>query len=243
MQISFSDYGSGVAVANELVNSGPDVRRRSGEALPDRHALVDFLARHDLGTGPKGPVGPAEPTAPSNPLGSPSGPRRSVGSGRADGPVGVDDRNADRSPTDGDLEQVHALRRTVADILRAGTEVEIVDGANALLDAAGAGPRLRRDSAGAGWQWYVATSPGASLADRLAVLIGVGLLGAIRSLGYERFRGCAAPDCGGVFVDVSRAGRRRFCTPELCGNRVNVAQHRARRRTDGDHASGVGDRR
>jgi predicted RNA-binding Zn ribbon-like protein len=33
-----------------------------------------------------------------------------------------------------------------------------------------------------------------------------------------------------MFVDTSRAGRRRYCVPEVCGNRVNVANHRARRR-------------
>ncbi|WP_244223342.1 CGNR zinc finger domain-containing protein [Amycolatopsis circi] len=40
---------------------------------------------------------------------------------------------------------------------------------------------------------------------------------------------CAAPDCDGVFVDTSRAGSR-YCMPDLCGNRVSVANHRARSR-------------
>lgn len=33
-----------------------------------------------------------------------------------------------------------------------------------------------------------------------------------------------------MFVDTSRAGPRRYCTPDPCGNRLNVANHRARRR-------------
>jgi predicted RNA-binding Zn ribbon-like protein len=36
-----------------------------------------------------------------------------------------------------------------------------------------------------------------------------------------------------MFVDTSRAGRRRYCVPEVCGNRINVAAHRARRRAAG----------
>ncbi|MFI0465948.1 CGNR zinc finger domain-containing protein [Saccharopolyspora sp. 5N102] len=59
--------------------------------------------------------------------------------------------------------------------------------------------------------------------------MGTGLLGALRALGHDRFRDCASPGCNGVFVDTSRAGRRRYCMPELCGNRLNVANHRARR--------------
>jgi predicted RNA-binding Zn ribbon-like protein len=71
----------------------------------------------------------------------------------------------------------------------------------------------------------------AGLVEGLAAVTGVGLLGAVRALGPQRFRACAAPFCAGAFVDVSRAGRRRYCMPDLCGNRVNVANHRARRRS------------
>ncbi|GAA2895942.1 hypothetical protein GCM10010472_63170 [Pseudonocardia halophobica] len=73
----------------------------------------------------------------------------------------------------------------------------------------------------------------AGLVDGLAAVTGMGLLGAVRALGAQRFRACAAAFCEGAFVDVSRAGRRRYCMPDLCGNRVNVAAHRARRRSAG----------
>ncbi|WP_333908532.1 CGNR zinc finger domain-containing protein [Solicola gregarius] len=39
--------------------------------------------------------------------------------------------------------------------------------------------------------------------------------------------GCQSPTCDGMFVDTSRAGRRRYCMPELCGNRANVVNVRA----------------
>ncbi|MGW6399398.1 CGNR zinc finger domain-containing protein [Streptomyces sp. NPDC055134] len=37
-----------------------------------------------------------------------------------------------------------------------------------------------------------------------------------------------------MFVDTSKAGRRRYCTPEVCGNRRNVANYRARRLAGGE---------
>ncbi|MDJ1131700.1 CGNR zinc finger domain-containing protein [Streptomyces iconiensis] len=66
-------------------------------------------------------------------------------------------------------------------------------------------------------------------AGQFAALTATGLLGTLRTLGPTRFRPCASPDCEGAFIDTSRAGRRRYCTPDLCGNRLNVANHRARR--------------
>lgn len=41
---------------------------------------------------------------------------------------------------------------------------------------------------------------------------------------------CASEDCPTVYVDVSRNGRRRFCSVR-CANRVHVADHRKRRTT------------
>jgi predicted RNA-binding Zn ribbon-like protein len=43
-----------------------------------------------------------------------------------------------------------------------------------------------------------------------------------------RVRECAAPDCAFLFVDTSRAGRRRWCAMARCGNREHVRKHRRR---------------
>jgi predicted RNA-binding Zn ribbon-like protein len=43
-----------------------------------------------------------------------------------------------------------------------------------------------------------------------------------------RFRKCAAPDCGTLFLDVSKTGRRRWCSMANCGNRNKVQRFRAR---------------
>ncbi|TMR98952.1 CGNR zinc finger domain-containing protein [Nonomuraea basaltis] len=138
------------------------------------------------------------------------------------------DALADGAPTADDLHQIHLLRREVRGVLETEWEEQAVAGAMVLAGRAGQAPVLRRESGG--WQWYVPTAPGASPAGELAALIGIGLLGAVRTLGHSRFRPCAAPGCRGVFVDTSRAGRRSYCMPDRCGNRVNVADHRARRR-------------
>lgn len=135
-------------------------------------------------------------------------------------------------PTADDLDQVHALRDAVRDVLEAGTEDDAVAGATALVRRAGRGPALNRDVDGT-WQWYAVSEGGAALADELALLVGIGLLGVLRTLDHDRFRSCASPTCSGVFVDTSRAGRRRYCMPDLCGNRVNVANFRSRQRAGG----------
>ncbi|MFE3140846.1 CGNR zinc finger domain-containing protein [Streptomyces scopuliridis] len=138
-----------------------------------------------------------------------------------------------RQPDDADLEDVRALRGEIRAILEAEAEEQVVEAASALVRRGGMGPSLYRDAEDR-WQWYVATSPDTSVADELAVLMGTGLLGALRTLSHNRFRHCASPVCEGLFVDTSKAGRRRYCMPEVCGNRLNVASHRARRRTAGE---------
>ncbi len=49
---------------------------------------------------------------------------------------------------------------------------------------------------------------------------------------HGRLRGCGRrPDCDWVFLDTSKNGRRRWCTPHICGNRMRlrsfVARHAA----------------
>ncbi|MER6943212.1 CGNR zinc finger domain-containing protein [Nonomuraea sp. NPDC000554] len=136
-----------------------------------------------------------------------------------------------RLPSDDDVREVHLLRREVRGVVETETENQAVAGGAVLAGRAGLRPVLERDPSGR-WQWYVPTRPSAPLAEELATLIGIGLLGAVRALGHDRFRACAAPGCRGVFVDISRGGRRIYCRPDVCGNRINVANHRERRRLD-----------
>ncbi|MEO3803837.1 CGNR zinc finger domain-containing protein [Nonomuraea sp. B1E8] len=54
-----------------------------------------------------------------------------------------------------------------------------------------------------------------------------GLAMAMSFAGGRRLGRCDRDGCGVVYIDTSRNGRRRFCSP-ACANRVNVAAHRAR---------------
>ena len=51
------------------------------------------------------------------------------------------------------------------------------------------------------------------------------------ALGTERprMRACGNRRCGWLFVDRSANGRRRWCDPKACGNRMKVRRYRARR--------------
>ncbi len=46
----------------------------------------------------------------------------------------------------------------------------------------------------------------------------------------SRLRICENPQCGWVFKDTSRTGKRKWCSMSSCGNRAKVARHRARQR-------------
>ena len=44
-----------------------------------------------------------------------------------------------------------------------------------------------------------------------------------------KVRTCAAGDCGVLFIDLSKAGRRRWCSMSKCGNQHKAHQFRSRR--------------
>jgi predicted RNA-binding Zn ribbon-like protein len=44
-----------------------------------------------------------------------------------------------------------------------------------------------------------------------------------------RVRECDGVDCGWIFIDTSKSGRRRWCSMDICGNRAKVERHRAAR--------------
>lgn len=135
-------------------------------------------------------------------------------------------------PTDEDLAQVLALRQETRALLESDDEDAVAEGANALTARAPTALSLLRDSSGS-WEWHVTTARHASVADELGALVGTGLLGVLHTLGHARFRHCASSACAGMFVDTSKAGRRRYCMPGLCGNRQNVANYRARHQDSG----------
>jgi len=46
----------------------------------------------------------------------------------------------------------------------------------------------------------------------------------------RRVRTCENPDCERLFYDDSRPGRRRWCSPERCGDQARARAYRARKK-------------
>ena len=64
--------------------------------------------------------------------------------------------------------------------------------------------------------------------DRLLWELAAAVDGLLLQNKPGRLRKCAAPDCGTLFLDVSKTGRRRWCSMANCGNRNKVQRFRAR---------------
>lgn len=109
--------------------------------------------------------------------------------------------------------------------LWADDEQVVVDRVNALLRRESALPQLVRHG---DWDWHLhATSPDAPLASRWIVEVGMALVDLVRAGELRRLRTCAAEDCDGILVDLSRNRSKRYCDLG-CGNRLAVAAYRAR---------------
>jgi predicted RNA-binding Zn ribbon-like protein len=74
-----------------------------------------------------------------------------------------------------------------------------------------------------GYDWDVDTRSGTALALLAPVLWSAGDLLAGPRL--DRVRRCANPECGWLFLDDSRAGKRRWCSMASCGNRAKARRH------------------
>lgn len=97
--------------------------------------------------------------------------------------------------------------------------------ANAMLADARALPFLTRHD---DFDWHLhATEADAPLAERIRVEVALALVDVIRTNELGRMRACAAEDCSGVLVDLSRNGSKRFCSVR-CGNRMNMIAFRER---------------
>lgn len=128
---------------------------------------------------------------------------------------------------DGDaneLAEVQAARERLRAIWDLDRDA-MVDEVNAILAEARAVPRLVRHDA---LDWHIhAISLDAPLAERIMVEAAMALVDVIRADETRRLRHCAADDCTGVFLDVSKNASRRFCSTR-CGNRMAVRAYRAR---------------
>lgn len=67
--------------------------------------------------------------------------------------------------------------------------------------------------------------------DLIGSLMGYGLVERILPLPAERLRICHGTNCSWLFVDRSKAGRRRWCDMAVCGNTAKSRRFQARARS------------
>lgn len=126
--------------------------------------------------------------------------------------------------TRAELDEVRALRPRLRTLLTS-TRDEAVDIVNAMLAEARALPQLARHD---GWDWHLhAVDSDRPLVERIVVETAMAMVDVIRADEMSRLGTCAADDCTGVVLDLSRNRSRKFCST-TCGNRTAVAAYRAR---------------
>jgi predicted RNA-binding Zn ribbon-like protein len=124
-----------------------------------------------------------------------------------------------------DVQRLRDLRDRLSAVFDSSGEEEAAERVNALVRDYGRPPQLER----AGGEWRVRAWPEEEEGlDAAAALAAVGLLEALRDLGWSRFGRCRGLPCGCAFIDRSRNRSRRYCC-ELCSDRVAQANARARR--------------
>lgn len=133
---------------------------------------------------------------------------------------------AAKPPVRREFERAIELRETLHRVFDAEAQDKTpstrdLEALNQALAAAPARVALRRERGAYGWD--VEAKSGTALALLAPVLWSAGdLLAGAR---LDRVRRCANPECGWIFLDDSRAGRRRWCSMQSCGNRAKAKRH------------------
>jgi len=128
-----------------------------------------------------------------------------------------------------DLDAIRALRSSLRSVFEATDEAAAGRVLNELLRTSGAHPVLTNHGDG---PWHLHYTPaGAPLSARLTAETAMALSVVIAQGGFERLRTCDSDTCEDVFVDASKNRSRRYCSPEVCGNRASVRAYRERQRT------------
>jgi len=129
---------------------------------------------------------------------------------------------------DRDLDGVRELRERLRAIFEAHDQRVAAVAINSLLEESGALPRLT-DHDGSEWHLHY-TAAKVPLAEELTAVTAMGLAVLMSDKRWDRIHVCEGDRCLDVFVDQSKNRSRRFCSPEVCGNRASVAAYRQRAR-------------
>jgi predicted RNA-binding Zn ribbon-like protein len=133
---------------------------------------------------------------------------------------------APKAPSPREFEQAIALREALYRLFDAQAQgrpaaPRDLEALNQALAHAPVRKALRRGRSG--YEWEVDARSGTALALLAPVLWSAGDLLAGPRL--DRVRRCANPECGWLFLDDSRAGKRRWCSMSACGNRAKARRH------------------
>lgn len=127
-----------------------------------------------------------------------------------------------------ELIALQSLREQLRRLWDAETTEAVVQVVNALLIECRARPHLARHD---DLDWHLhAASDDQSLDQRIGIEVAMACVDLIHNGDLSRLRFCSGPTCNAVLVDLSRNHSRRFCDAGNCGNRLNVATYRRRRR-------------
>jgi predicted RNA-binding Zn ribbon-like protein len=131
-----------------------------------------------------------------------------------------------KAPSGREFEASLALRETIYRLFDANAQGRVpasrdLEALNQALRQAPTRSTLRRGRDG--YSWEVDTKSGTALGMLAPVLWSAGDLLAGPRL--DRVRRCANPECGWLFLDDSRAGKRRWCSMSACGNRAKARRH------------------
>ena len=134
--------------------------------------------------------------------------------------------SGDHRRDESELEAVRAVRGPLRELLMADRDTAVTM-VNDILAEASAIPRLVRHDR---LDWHVhAIDDDAPMAERVMVETAMAMIDVIRADELNRLDTCAAGECDGLVLDLSRNRSRRYCSP-ACGNREAVAAYRARQR-------------
>jgi predicted RNA-binding Zn ribbon-like protein len=126
----------------------------------------------------------------------------------------------------GDLGLLRALRGGLHAAFAAATPQAAALALNPLLLTTAAVPVL---VSGPDGRARLSVAPGVLGLPALAARLPTALAAHIARHGMTRLGSCAAHPCSCVYVDRTRAGRRRYCC-DLCNDRAAAAAYRNRRR-------------
>jgi predicted RNA-binding Zn ribbon-like protein len=129
--------------------------------------------------------------------------------------------------TGADLAEARAVREAVyrtAKVLLsgqspAGADEEIINRAAAAPPPV---PRMQRNA-------VLLTAARPDQAASALSAVARDAIGLFTTSDARRMRECASPECGLLFLDVSRPGRRRWCSSNACGGKARAAAYRQRR--------------